>query len=122
MFLTGAKYDDIYVSQVSNGCVQVCFMVKNHLIPKLRKCYMPENINKTHQSLSTDFKNKIIEVVIQDEVMDLSSKSFFLPKSNLLHYSTELLKILYTIIYFCFPIFLFSKMKLVQTYVVLETF
>nr|XP_022302853.1 uncharacterized protein LOC111110585 isoform X3 [Crassostrea virginica] len=75
MFLTGAKYDDIYVSQVSNGCVQVCFMVKNHLIPKLRKCYMPENINKTHQSLSTDFKNKIIKVVIQDEVMDLSNEA-----------------------------------------------
>lgn len=118
MILTGAKYHDIYVSQVNNGCVQVFFMVKNHLIPTLRKCYMPENINNTRKSLSTDFKNKIIKVVIQDEVLDLSSKSFFLPKSNLLHSSTEVLKILYTIIYFFSQIFLFSKM----TSIVLKTF
>nr|XP_022302688.1 uncharacterized protein LOC111110476 isoform X3 [Crassostrea virginica] len=70
--LTGAEYNDIYVSEVNNGCVKVCFMVRNHLIPKLRKCYMPENINNTHQSLSKDLRNKIIKVVIQDEVVDLS--------------------------------------------------
>ena len=70
--LTGAEYNDIYVSEVNNGCVKVCFMVRNHLIPKLRKCYMPENINNTHQSLSKDLRNKIIKMVIQDEVVDLT--------------------------------------------------
>ncbi|XP_078340290.1 uncharacterized protein LOC111110476 isoform X2 [Crassostrea virginica] len=70
--LTGAEYNDIYVSEVNNGCVKVCFMVRNHLIPKLRKCYMPENINNTHQILSKDLRNKIIKMVIQDEVVDLT--------------------------------------------------
>ena len=76
-YLTGAEYNDIFVSEVNNGCVEVCFMVRNHLIPKLRKCYMPENIYNTRQSLSKDFRNKIIKVVIQDEVVDLSGMSFF---------------------------------------------
>ena len=120
-YLTGAEYNDIIVSEVNNGCVKVCFMVRNHLIPKLRLCYNTENIINTPQSLSKGFRNKIIEVVIQNEVVDLSGMSFFLTKSNLLHNSNELLNILHTFIFFL-QIFIFSKMKRVLIYIVLETF
>lgn len=70
---TGAQYDDIIVAGVKSGCVIVTFMIRNCLIPKLRRLYTSERESMTCQwMLKLPLKYKIMKVMIQDDVIYMS--------------------------------------------------
>lgn len=72
---TGAQYDDIIVAGVKSGCVIVTFMIRNCLIPKLRRLYTSERESMTCQwMLKLPLKYKIMKVMIQDDVIYMSGK------------------------------------------------
>ena len=63
--LLSAKYDDVIVRGVRNGCVIVIFMVRNYLIPNLRALYE----SKEKYLVQKMLKHKIFKVKIQDDVL-----------------------------------------------------
>lgn len=76
---TKGQYDDIIVAGVKNGCVIVTLMIRNCLIPKLRKLYTSEKRSMTCQwMLKFPLKYKILKVMIQDDLIYMSGMSFSL--------------------------------------------
>lgn len=61
---TNAEDEDILLSGVKMGSIIVIFMIKTDVIPQIRKLFMSE-LSQMLQSL----KYKIMEVVIEDEVI-----------------------------------------------------
>ncbi|XP_078341372.1 uncharacterized protein LOC111108757 isoform X1 [Crassostrea virginica] len=66
MSFTGAKYNDIKVCKVKEGCVHVTLMIRNNLVPALRSLYSPEDVSKTCQMMSKSLRHRINKVLIQD--------------------------------------------------------
>lgn len=66
MSFTGAKYNDIKVCEVKEGCVHVTLMIRNNLVPALRSLYSPEDVSKTCQIMSKSLRHRINKVLIQD--------------------------------------------------------
>lgn len=70
---TEAQYDDIIVAGVKSGCVIVTFMIRNCLIPKLRKLYKSEKGSMACQWMfKLPLKYKIIKVMIQEDLIYMS--------------------------------------------------
>lgn len=74
MSFTGAKYDDLIVSEVKVGCVHVTLMIKNNLVPAMRLIYSPEKVSKTCQLMSKSLRHRINKVLIQDVAVYISGK------------------------------------------------
>lgn len=62
---TDAEYADITVAEVKEGCIHVTLTIRNHLIPKLRSLYSPENLRETCQRMSKSLQHRIIKVLIE---------------------------------------------------------
>lgn len=74
---TEGQYDDIIFAGVKSGCVIVTLMIRNCLIPKLRKLYTSERGSMTCQwMLKLPLKYKIMKVMIQDHVIYMSDAFF----------------------------------------------
>lgn len=79
---TKGQYDDIIVAGVKTGCVIVTLMIRNCLIPKLRKLYTSEKGSMTCQwMLKLPLKYKLMKVMIQDDLIYMSGMSFSLTLS-----------------------------------------
>lgn len=79
---TKGQYDDIIVAGVKTGCVIVTLMIRNCLIPKLRKLYTSEKESMTCQwMLKLPLKYKLMKVMIQDDLIYMSGMSFSLTLS-----------------------------------------
>lgn len=78
---TKGQYDDIIVAGVKTGCVIVTLMIRNCLIPKLRKLYTSEKGSMTCQwMLKLPLKYKIMKVMIQDDLIYMSDAFFSVDK------------------------------------------
>lgn len=67
--VTNAKDKDIILSGVKKGSIIAIFMIRSDFIPKLRQLFMSE----CHKMLQP-LKHKILEVLIEDEVIYSSGK------------------------------------------------
>lgn len=78
---TKGQYDDIIVAGVKTGCVIVTLMIRNCLIPKLRKLYTSEKGSMTCQwMLKLPLKYKLMKVMIQDDLIYMSDAFFSMDK------------------------------------------
>lgn len=66
---TGAKYCDIIVCEVKEGCIHVTLMIKEELIPTLRSLFSPENCRETCQQMPNSLQHPIIKVLIRGDVV-----------------------------------------------------
>ena len=60
-----AKYDDVIVCGIKNGCVIVIFMIRNYLISHLRVLFG----SKEKILFQRMLKHKIVKVVVRDDVI-----------------------------------------------------
>lgn len=67
--VTNAKDKDIILSGVKKGSIIAIFRIRSDFIPKLRQLFMSE----CHKMLQP-LKHKILEVLIEDEVIYSSGK------------------------------------------------